>query len=170
VRRAALTAALLAGLAAGLASPASAQDVAFKQWGLRAGASDDPDQFVAGAQLDFGEIIPNLRLQPHFDLGLGDDHTLFTLGVPVHYLVPVEGDFTVYGGGGLALAWVDRDVPRERRGGEGDDDEGDDTEFEIAPLLAGGVEWPAGAGDLSLELDVSGGDLPSLKLMLGWMF
>lgn len=154
---------LLALLAA---APAAAQDVAFKGWGVRAGVSDDPDQFVAGVQANFGEIVPNLRLQPNFDAGLGDDHTIFSLGVPVHYRLPVNG-FTVYGGGGLVLAWVDRDLPRDGRSERGEDD---DTEFVIGPLAVGGIEWPIGESELSTELNVSGGDLPTLKLMLGWMF
>ncbi len=152
---------LLALLAA---APAAAQDVAFRGWGVRAGVSDDPDQFVAGVQANFGEIIPDLRLQPNFEVGLGDDHTIFSVGVPVHYRFPVDG-LTLYGGAGLVLAWVDRDLPRDGRNGENDD-----TEFVIGPLAVGGVEWPIGASELSTELNVSGGDLPTLKLMLGWMF
>jgi hypothetical protein len=154
------TALLLALLAA---APAAAQDVAFRGWGVRAGVSDDPDQFVAGVQANFGEIVPNLRLQPNFEVGVGDDHTIFSAGVPVHYRFPVES-LTLYGGGGLVLAWVDRDLPRDAFG------EDDDSEFVIGPLAVGGIEWPVGESELFTELSLSGGDLPNLKLVLGWMF
>jgi len=160
VRRAA-TAVVLAVLAAGAAvGPAAAQDIAFNRWGVRAGASDDPDQVVVGAQADFGTFVRNVRFQPHADLGLGDDVTIFSLTAPAHYLLPVEGGFTLYGGGGLTLAWIDSDRPEDR----------DDSDFEITPMVAGGAEWPAGPGLLSVELNLSGGDLPGVKLVAGWMF
>ena len=74
--RLALAAALLLAAAA---LPAAAQDIGFNTWGVRAGASDDPDQVVVGVQADFGEFIPNLRFQPNFELGFGDDTTILSL-------------------------------------------------------------------------------------------
>jgi hypothetical protein len=153
-----LAAALAAGAAAG---PAAAQDIAFNGWGVRAGASDDPDQLVVGVQADLGTFVPNLRFQPHADLGLGDDTTILSLTAPAHYLFPMEGGFTLYAGGGLTLAWIDSDLPQDRE---------DDAELEITPMVAGGAEWPVGPGELSLELNLSGGDLPGVKLLAGWMF
>lgn len=150
---------LIAALALA-AGPAAAQDIAFNGWGVRAGASDDPDQVVLGLQADFGTFVRNVRFQPHADLGLGDDVTIFSLTAPAHYLLPVDGGFTLYGGGGLTVAWIDSDRPEDR----------DDADFEITPMVAGGVEWPVGTGDLSFELNLSGGDLPAVKLVAGWMF
>lgn len=155
----ALAAALLLAAAA---LPAAAQDIGFNSWGLRAGVSDDPDQFVAGVQADFGEFIPNLRFQPNLELGLGDDTTIFSLTAPVHYRFPVEGSLVLYGGGGLILGLIDRDDV------EGNED--DDSEFEISPMAAGGLAWPVGQSEISLELNLIGGDFPNLKLMAGWMF
>lgn len=157
MRRAAAAALLLLAVAA----PAAAQDIAFRGWGLRAGVGDDPDQFLFGAHVDMGEFIPNLRFQPHLELGFGDDTDVVALTAPVHYLFPVEEGFTLYGGGGLLLASVDRDDPRF---GE------EDSEVEIAPVAVGGLQWEAWEGDLFFELAASGGDAHDLKLVLGWTF
>lgn len=157
MRRACVFALLLAA-----ALPAAAQDIGFNSWGLRAGVSDDPDQFVFGVQSDFGEFIPNLRFQPNLELGVGDDTTIFSLTAPVHYRFPVEGSLVLYAGGGLTLGLIDRDDVR------GNED--DDSEFEISPMAVGGLAWPVGQSELSLELNLIGGDFPNLKLMAGWMF
>ena len=145
-----------------VALPAAAQDIGFNSWGLRAGVSDDPDQFVAGVQADFGEFVTNLRFQPNLELGLGDDTTIVSLTAPVHYRFPLEGSLTLYAGGGLTLGFIDRD---EVRGNEDDD-----SDFEISPMAVGGVAWPVGQSELSLELNLIGGDFPNVKLMAGWMF
>lgn len=156
----ALTLACLLALAlTAIPAPAAAQDIAYRGWGIRGGASDDPDQVLVGAHLNLGEFIPNLRFQPSLELGFGDDHQTLILTAPALYRFPIDG-FTLYGGGGLALG-IDRDD-------EGRNEE--ETEFVISPALAGGIEWPAAAGDVFLELGVMGGDLPNAKLMLGWTF
>lgn len=143
-----------------LAAPAAAQDIAYRGFGVRAGAGDDPDQVIGGVQFDFGEIIENLRLQPNLELGIGDDTTVISATVPVFYRYPIER-LVVYGGGGLTVGWIDRDA---------DFAAGDESDFDIAPMLGAGVEWPAGGGDLFVELDGTGGDFPGLKLMVGYMF
>lgn len=145
------------------AAPAAAQDLGYRGWGLRGGVSDDPDQLVVGAQLDLGEFLPDLAFRPHLDLGVGDDATVVTLGLPVLYRLPVEGSFTLYGGGGVAVGLVDFDEEEGRRNDDG-------TEVEIAPMLAAGIEWPVGRSTLGVELDAAGGDLPGLKLLAVWGF
>lgn len=150
----------VSAMSAMLAAPAAAQDIAFRGWGLRAGVSDDPDQVIVGAQANFGEFIPRLRLQPNVELGFGDDHEILSLAAPVHYRFPIDAGVTLYGGGGIVLGLDREDRPRG----------GTESEFLISPLLAGGVEWPAASGDLFVELNLIGGDLPNAKLLLGWMF
>lgn len=152
-------AALLALL---LAAPAAAQDIGFNTWGLRAGAGDDPDQIVFGVQLDMGEFIQDLRFQPNVEVGVGDDTTILSLTAPVHYRVPLEGDLTLYGGGGLTVGFIDRD--------EDDLDEDEDSDFDIAPMAAGGLAWPVGESELSVELNLTAGDFSTVKLVVGWMF
>jgi len=159
VKRVVVAAALFATV---LAAPAAAQDIGFNTWGLRAGAADDPDQIVFGVQLDMGEFIPNLRFQPNVEVGAGDDTTILSLTAPVHYRVPLEGELTLYGGGGVTVGFIDRD--------EDDFDQGDDSDFDISPMLAGGLAWPVGDNELSVELNLTGGDFSTVKLVVGWMF
>ena len=157
----ALVMAGLLGLIAmgGTAAPAAAQDLAFQGWGIRGGVSDDPDQVIVGVHANMGEFIPNLRFQPSLELGFGDDHKTFTLTAPAFYRYPLNRTFTIYGGGGLVLG-LDRD----------DEDNNGGTEFVISPELAGGFEWPAATGDVFVELGLLGGDLPNVRLLLGWSF
>lgn len=150
---------MVLGLNPGMVTPAAAQDLAFQGWGIRGGVSDDPDQVIVGAHANMGEFIPNLRFQPSLELGFGDDHKTFTLTAPAFYRYPLNRTFTIYGGGGLVLG-LDRD----------DEDRGGGTEFVISPELAGGFEWPASTGDVFVELGLLGGDLPNVRLMLGWSF
>lgn len=152
----ALVICLLAGV-----GPALAEMGAYG-WGPRLGAGDDPDQIVVGIHQDFGEIVENLRFQPSFDVGLGDDHTVVSGVLPVHYRFPGGEIATPYLGGGLLLAWIDRDLPGRR---------GDDSEFEIAPVFVAGVEWHAQrTADVLLELQLPGGDAHDARLFFGWIF
>ncbi len=155
-RRCALAFCLLIG-----AAPLAAE-MGFYGWGPRLGVGDDPDQILVGVHQDFGEFVKNLRFQPSLDLGLGDDHTVVSLVVPVHYRFPGRSSATPYVGGGPLIAWIDRDRPR--RGGG-------DSDLEITLLLAGGVEWPVSeAGDILLELQIPGADAHDAKLFVGWIF
>lgn len=144
-----------------LAIPAAAQDIAFRGWGVRAGIADDPDQGVAGVQLDLGEIVRKLHLQPRIEVGLGDDTTTITGTVPVLYREPIASRLSLYGGGGVTFGLIDRDRPRRGQ---------DDSDFEIAPMAVGGLAWPAGSSEASLELNLTAGDFSEAKLMFGWMF
>ncbi len=135
----------------------------FRGWGLRAGVSDRPDQLLVGIQADFGELINNLRFEPNVELGVGDDQTILSLSAPVFYRWPESGPFDFYGGGGIAVGFVDRD--------EADDPgEDDGLEFVIAPMLAAGLAWPVGESEAGVELAVTANELQNLKLVFRWMF
>jgi hypothetical protein len=130
-------------------------------WGLRVGVADDPDQVVGGFHLSFGEIVPKLRLQPSLELGSGDDATVLTLTVPVHYRVQVAGALRPYFGGGLLLSSIGRDLPRGRS----------EDEFDIGVTLVGGVERSlAGDHALLLELNLGGGEAYDAKVVVGVTF
>ena len=135
----------------------------FRCWGLRAGASDRPDQVVVGIQLDLGNLIEELTFEPFLDLGVGDDQTILMVGAPAFYRWPESGPFDFYGGGGIAFGFVDRDEADE----PGEDD---GLEFAIAPMLAGGLAWPVGESEAGVELAVTGAELPNVKLVFRWMF
>lgn len=135
----------------------------FRRWGLRAGVSDRPDQVLIGVQVDLGELIDKLNFEPNLELGLGDDQTIFSLSAPVFIRFPEAGPFDFYGGGGIALGFVDRDE-------EDEPGEDDGLEFTIAPMLAAGLAWPVGESEAGVELAVTASELQNLKLVFRWMF
>jgi hypothetical protein len=154
---------LLCLAACAATAPAAAQFGAPAGWGLRLGVTDDPDQVVGGFHVSFGDVVPRLRLQPSLELGSGDDTTVLTLTLPVHYRVAVTPPWRPYFGGGLVLSSIERDPPR---GGPDEEDE-----FDIGPVLVGGVEWPlAGGRDLLLELNLGGGESYDAKVVVGVTF
>jgi hypothetical protein len=156
--------ALLLALTFLTASAAQAQEgPSFRGWGLRAGVSDRPDQVLVGVQADFGELIEDLRFEPNIELGAGDDQTILSLSAPVFYRWPESGPFDFYGGGGIAVGFVDRDEENE----PGEDD---GLEFAIAPMLAAGLAWPVGESEAGVELAVTANELQNVKLVFRWMF
>jgi hypothetical protein len=153
-------------LALATALPAAAQDLGLRGWGLRFGVSSDPDQVLAGAHFDLGDIVPRLRLQPSVEIGVGDD--AFTLQglIPLHYRFATGGEWTPYAGGGVLLALIDYDDDHPRRRFGRDDDD-----FEIAPVAVGGLEWSRRGGrDVLLELQLGGGDAFDAKVVVGLGF
>lgn len=155
------TLSLIAG--AILAAPAAAQNLGFYGWGPRVGLSVDPDQGVAGVHFNLGEFVRNLRFQPAVDIGFGDDRTVVQATIPVLYRFDVPGNFTPYAGGGLGIAWIDRD----------DDHPGhdDDSDVDAAPVGIAGIEWPLrGGNDIFLEANISHDELPDVKILVGWQF
>lgn len=151
-------------IAGSFLSPLVAQGLGYRGWGPRVGLSSDPDQVVGGVHLNLGEIVDQLRLQPAFEAGFGDDHTVIQATIPVLWRFEAAGaTVTPYAGGGVGVAFVDHDHDRGRF-----DDE-DDSDVEIGPVGVGGFEWPLrGGGDMFLELNVAGSGLPDAKLLVGW--
>lgn len=139
-----------------LALPAVASaDILFRGWGIRAGIGDDPDQGIVGAHWDLGTLTTNLRFQPNFEAGFGDNQNIFGLTLPLHYVFPVDGSFVPYAGGGAVVAYVDRDKGK--------------SETEVAAVLAFGVDIILKSNNkLLIELDVQSGDVNKVKLMFGW--
>lgn len=114
------------------AAPGHAQDLRLTGYGVRAGASlDDLTQVLVGGHLDLGRLATDVRLQPSFTVGFGDDALSLLLAGEAHYLFPVnhsESPIEPYVGGGIGLSHVDFD------------ENGEDTE--IALLVTGGIESP----------------------------
>jgi hypothetical protein len=131
-------------------------------WGPRIGLADDPDQFLVGVHLDAGRVARNTRFRPGAELGLGDDHTIFALTAPILYRFVGPREITPYAGGGFAAGIVDHD-----RGGRFEDD---DTDFEIALEIVGGLEWQLRSRNaFFLELTLVAGDLHDVKIAAGWI-
>lgn len=150
---------LVTALAAAPVTPASAQDLGFRGWGPRVGVGDDPDQVLIGAHVDFGTFVSDLRFQPSAELGFGDDHTIFSVTAPVHWMFRIDGDFTPYAGGGVLVSFIDSDHPRQARSTQ---------ELDISPVVVGGLEWPLRTTSVFVELNLAAGDTHSARLWLGW--
>jgi hypothetical protein len=137
-------------------------EIGFRGWGPRVGISDDPDQVVGGVHFDLGEFARNVRWQPSFDAGFGDDVLTLTANFMVAYYFPVDGNVKPYAGGQLTAAYFDFD-----------EDAGDDSETEIGVAAVGGMETRIGKGQTRFLAEVQiafGDDLPDIKLLAGWTF
>jgi len=161
-----LTAIMLVALPIWAEEPAetsSKSDIGYRGWGLRAGVTDDPDQVVAGVQFNFGEFVRNLRFQPDVQAGFGDDFTTLYANVPVYYRFNADQKFTPYAGGGIALGFVDYDLPAGSSG--------DDTSFEVGARVTGGLEWDlSGGGEFAVELSLGSGDIHDAQVVAVWNF
>jgi len=145
------------------AETSSQSDIGYRGWGLRAGLTTDPDQAVVGVQFNFGEFTRNLRFQPDIQLGFGDDATTLYANAPVYYRFNTDQNFIPYAGGGIALGFVDRDLPSTSSA--------DDTSFEIGIRLTGGLEWALKSGGaLAVELSLGSGDIHDAQIMAVWNF
>ena len=154
-------------LAAGMAtSTALGQELGIRSYGLRGGINMNPDQFNFGAHVDAGSLASRVRLQPSFELGLGNGVTLASANFDAHYLFTARR-FRPYAGGGLGVNLFDVTSGVGRREG-----------LNIEPVLnlVGGLEWGAPrAGSRAfrrylLEARVGMGDTPELKLVAGISF
>ena len=127
-------------------------------WGPRFGFSSGPDQFVFGAQLDFGEVAPALTLTPNVDIGLGDNFTTVALNGDLHYHFRVKGSlWRPYVGGGLGITFASSDGA------------GSDTDFGAAIL--GGAIVPTQSGSrFFVEGKLGLGNIADFKLLIGWNF
>lgn len=152
-----------AGLVLLAGAPAAAQeaDLGFRSWGLRIGATVDPDQVHFGLHLNAGNFAPRVRFQPSFELGLGNDLRVASINLDGLYLFDPK-PWRPYLGGGLGVSIIDFDDDRlvER---------GDDVNVEAGLNLIGGLEWGPSHRYL-LEARVGIGDIPEFKLTAGINF
>jgi hypothetical protein len=147
-------------LALGGVVSADSLDVDQKSWGIRLGLAADPDQVLVGGHFLRTRIDRDLFLEPNAELGFGDDHTMFTVSAPVHYQFRrTDTGLLPYAGGGVTLGWDD-------------DDDADDTDFDIALRATGGVRFRTSGGHSMFgELNIIlFGDLHDAQAMVGWHF
>lgn len=162
-RRAITLAALCAAAILAFAPrPAAAQGIMASGIGPRVGFSADPDQLVVGGQLTFAEVAPNLSFDPNLEIGLGDDLLLFGFNFDLHYHFETNTTWRPYLGGGVGINYIDFD---DDRFGNADSD----TEVGGQVILGAGAPTRSGNrffGELKLGL----GDVPDLKMLVGWNF
>jgi hypothetical protein len=130
------------------AGSASAQS-----FGVRAGASVDPDQFYFGGHLETDPLIDRLHFKPNLEIGVGDDVTTLAVNMEVVYKVPLRRQpWTFYAGGGPAINYFNR----ENR-----------SDTEPGLNLLAGLQHENG-----FFFEVKGGlfDSPDLKFGVGYVF
>jgi len=153
--------ALLAFLpAASFAATAGAVDQGI---GPRVGFSTDPDQFVFGGQATFGPIVENLTFDPSLELGFGDHTTTVQGNFDLHYHFHINGsNWMPYAGAGASIANYSHDENYPNS---------DNNETVAGGSLILGAGAPTSSGNRFFgELKFGLGDVPSLKLMVGWNF
>jgi hypothetical protein len=134
-------------------APARAQG-----FGVRGGASVDPDQFYFGGHYETDALVDRLHFRPNLELGVGDDLVTTALNFEFVYKFPTRSGWRLYAGGGPAINFYSFD--NDSRGD-------DDTETE------GGLNFLFGAearNGLFFELKVGAIDSPDLKFGVGWTF
>lgn len=160
--------AVATGLVFAAAGSATAGGLGFTGWGVRAGFSSDPDQFVIGAYAGMGELAENLRLQPTVDIGFGDHLTILTISPDLTYAIPAGDSGRLYFGGTLGILYwkMDKEI-RDWYTGRKIKSSG----FELGVAAIAGYEFIL--GDMPLHLDLKIGitdEYPDLKLLLGYTF
>jgi hypothetical protein len=152
-----------AATVASAADTTSTTGVGFQGWGPRFGASSNADQVLVGAQFDLGEFIKNLRWQPSFELGFGDDKLSLYGNFMVSYYFPVKAAVTPYAGAQVTLWMFDQD------GNTNQFDDGFNAE--IGLYAVGGIETKLKGGNRFLaELQAGIGDVPDVRVLVGWTF
>ncbi len=95
------------------ATPANAQT-----FGVRAGASADPDQFFFGGHYETKPLMKNLTFRPNIEVGVGDDVTLVAFNIEFAYWIDLDNKpWKVYLGGGPAAILSDKDDNTDFNGG-----------------------------------------------------
>jgi len=83
---------------------ASASAIAQTGFGLRAGASADPDQFHFGGHYSSEPFISNLVFRPNLEIGVGNDITTIAANFEFAYRFPIpKSELSVYAGAGPSL-------------------------------------------------------------------
>jgi hypothetical protein len=130
-------------------------------WGPRLGFSSGPDQFVVGAQLDFGEVAPDLTITPNVELGVGDNTTTFAMNGDLHFHFRVNNSlWRPYVGGGLGITHFSVDTPV-----------GDFSDTDVGAAAIVGAIVPTQSGSrFFLEGKIGLGDIADFKALVGWNF
>lgn len=133
-------------------------------WGLRAGATFEPDQFHVGAHVNAGELFRDGWFIPNIEVGFGSDLTLVALNPELVYRFgqSARSDWAFYIGGGLGInytTWDNHGI-------------GDDSDTSLGVNVLGGMNRKLSSGnDLFIELKMGLSDeTPDAKVTVGMSF
>ena len=147
---------LLARLIVLGAAPLAAQEPGF---GVRAGATINPEQFHFGGHFETGPLIEHLSFRPNVEFGLGNRLTTVAFNFEFAYHIPVRHEpFSLYVGAGPALLIYSFNPERGA---------GRDTSAEGGFNFLFGVQHERG---LFGELKLGAIDSPDLKITIGYAF
>lgn len=133
-------------------------------WGLRGGATFDPDQVHVGVHLNGGELFTDGWFIPNVEIGFGDDLTLIALNPELVYKFDRRNrsHWGFYVGAGLGLnfySWDDHGGP------------GDNSDTDLGLNILGGMSRRLSAGnEFFLELKLGAADSPDAKITAGFNF
>lgn len=125
-------------------------------FGPRLGLTGDPDQVHMGFHVDAARMAPNLGFMPSFEVGLGNDLTLFSANFDFKYAFRTRSAWRPYMGAGPALHFVRVDNNTE------------DTEVGFA--FVGGMQSGTRSGAFFTEMRLGMVDSPDFKFTVGWIF
>ena len=95
----------------------TARPAAAQSFGVRVGASGDPDQFVFGGHFETKPIVEHITFRPNVEVGLGNDLTVTTFNFDLAYRFADWKSWDVYAGGGPALVLANNDHHNHTGGG-----------------------------------------------------
>jgi len=152
---------LLCALCAVLVTPAGAA-ATLGGIGPRVGFSASPDQLVFGGQAIIGEVAPQITFDPNLEFGFGDHQTVIAMNLDMHYHFDIEGTaWRPYAGAGIGLNFIEFDEGAFS----------DQSATEVGGNLIIGAGIPTQAGNRFFgEMKFGLGDIPTLKLLVGWNF
>jgi hypothetical protein len=126
-------------------------------WGLRAGFSSNPDQFIVGGQADFSPIAKNLYIVPSGLAGFGDNAFTLSFDGDLQYRFHTSSGIRPYAGGGLSVYWINPDFG--------------DSQTNLGVNLDGGLWF--GKEKMPMFVDAKAGltnEVPDWKFAFGIMF
>jgi hypothetical protein len=123
-------------------------------FGVRAGVSQNPDQFVAGGMVELGSALGPGSIVPSVDFGFGDNVDLVAANLDLRfYLFPLpQTGINFYGAAGPTAVFAN-------------------SNSEVGLSLTAGAKIPMkGKNRYNVEARFGVGDIPDLKVMLGILF
>ena len=138
-------------------SEAQAQEgLGFRNWGLRGGATVNPDQGHVGFHINAGTFAPKVRFQPSVEVGFGSNRYVGAVNIDAFYTFTGRSWLPYLGAGlGLSFTHIDRQEHRY-----------DGVDVDAGLNLVAGFE--AGRSNrYLLEIRAGVGDIPDFKVTVG---